>query len=199
MSAIDEFNGMLLEFEQSPDQLKWDFHFPMGVFGTLREGWGNAYLMGTRQGTPSPSPLRQHVYKAHYKAFLHDFVAVGLRICYEPGSTAPFEIYEYTEVDWAKMIGNVDRLEGFSPGCRGGYHRGGYHRTLARLHVLPADFKHPQFESKGGERRNLHLPKADWIKYPSLPCWIYSSVRENDASIDSPRTPIIWDGVRFDK
>ena len=198
-NSLDKFLQMLFEFEQAPETLKWDFSFPMGVFGTLRQGWGNDPLMGYREGEKPQPRSRPHTFVAHYKAFLTDFVAVGLRIRNEPGATAPFEIYVYEESQWEKMIPRVDSLEGFHPGSKYG---GGYHRTLASLHLLPAEFTHPLFEGQDRtwERdRNLKIPMAQWTNYHSLPCWIYSSLSENNATIDSPRTPILWDGVRFDK
>ena len=195
-NPLDRFVAMLFEFDRSPESLKWDFSFPMGVFGTLRQGWGNDYLMGHKEGTKPLPRSRPHTFAAHYKAFLTDFVAVGLRIRHEPGASAPFEIYVYEESQWEEMITNVDMLEGFSPGR----HSGGYHRTLANLHILPAEFTHPLFEGRTTrDDRNLKIPMSQWNKYYSLPCWIYSSVSENDATVDSPRTPILWDGVRFDK
>lgn len=193
---------MLLEFEQAPEAIKWDFVFPMGVFGTLRQGWGNDFLMGYRKGTKPQPRSRPHTFVAHYKAFLTDFVAVGLRVRNEPGATAPFEIYVYEEDQWEQMIPRVDSLEGFRPGNRSSH---GYHRTLANLHILPADFQHPLYKegdaasSVWDRDRNLRIPLMQWTNYHSMPCWIYSSLSENNATIDSPRTPILWDGVRFNK
>lgn len=191
------YEPLLHDFEGSGDLCRWNFPFPMGVFGTLRKGWANNYLMGGRVANHRLQPYR---YKSHYKAFLPDFVASGLTIYYRPDASAPFEVFAYDRDQWEQMIVAVDSLEGFTP-PDGGWH---YHRTLAFLRVLPANFDHPLFDpenhrARAQNERNLGIPVNDWHNYPSIPCWIYSGLAENLRALTSSRTPIIWDGVHYQK
>lgn len=188
---MDEKSQTLVEtlkqqFPSLSQESRWAVPFPMGVFGTLRQGCGNHRLMGSRQPNSGPQ------FSSHLKAFLPDFVAVGIHLEWCHNSCAPFEIYVYEPGQWQKMIPRVDMLEGFSPG-RSRY-RSSYHRTLANLHVLPDDFDHPLF--RGGhlyEARDLAIPVDDWSKFPAIPCWIYSSIEQNEISFQSGRTTLIWD------
>ena len=201
-------NQLVESFKAADDLAKWEVPFPMGVFGTLRAGWGNHPLMGTKVGA-KPSklnktnrwyrPWSKAQYCQHFKAFMPHFTASGLTIHFSPDSSAVFEVYVYDPDNWKQMIPSVERLEGFSPGRESrGY---GYHRTLTWLHLLPSNFSSPFFsESFGGRSdRDLQLPVADWKNYPKLPCWVYSSLEENQRSFEGKKSPIIWDGVLFDK
>lgn len=192
---------LLSRFENCTDAEKWDVRFPMGVFGTLRQGWGNHPLMGYKDGVEieddSVAWRMQSScnYLSHHKAFLPHFVAVDLSIHHQPGSSAVFEIYTYDAANWDLMIPSVDRLEGFSPDNIGGGYS--YHRTLVWMRVLPKDFQHPHFDRRRQRdwgRRTLEILKMDWEQYPKMPCWVYSSLDENTQNKRMSDTPIIWDG-----
>lgn len=184
---------LMRQFNES--SFKWNVPFPMAVFGTLRAGWGNHYLMGTKDG-------ERPRFKSHHKAFLPHFVATGLSIKYSPDSSAVCEVYTYDAENWARMIPNVDGLEGFRPG-RERHYSGGYHRTLMNLHILPDDFQSPFYENERGygrgwgSVRDLQIPKTEWGNYPKVPCWIYSSVYQNQECLIESDTPFIWDGTKI--
>lgn len=153
--------------------------FPMGVFGTLREGQYNHHLM--RLGT---------FYKSQ-KAFMPNFVAEGLSLKAKAKATAPFEVYFYNREEWNKIIERVDALESFSPRMAGlpgsdTWSYGGYYRTLSYLHILPDEYDLPT--DLWGER-NLGIPENEWEKYERIPCWVYSN-RKNNSICNG--YPIIW-------
>jgi len=197
---------LLAEHKAAAAADKWNVPFPMGVFGTLRKGWGNTGLMGQPPGQKLVEDAesdfwrrpRNYSYESHYKAFMPHWSATGLSIHHDPGASCVFEIFTYTPDNWEKMIVNVDRLEGFTPGpSRYEY---GYHRTLAWLHRLPEDYEHEQYEAvaayygSGREPRTLDIPSSEWSKYPRMPCWVYASIQENKASLELKDSPVIWLG-----
>ena len=160
---------------------RWYLPFPMGVFGTLREGqWNNGRMHNGKV-------------EVHKMAFMPHFVAHGLSISFRKNSSAPFEIFFYRPEEWEKIIGSVDSLEGFSP-RRALTHKYGYYRTLAWLNMLPNDFKHYLFSKSNnlldGER-DLKIPIKEWDKYERVPCWVYSSVFQNEKSTQFDT--IIWE------
>lgn len=175
---------LLAESRELSPELRWDLPFPMGVFGTLRKGRGNAYRME-----------RGHI-GGHFKAFMPHFIAHGLSITFKQGASAPFEIYAYTPENWKKMIPGVDALEGFSPAyaTRNRQYHFGYYRTLAWLHVLPDAFSHNLFDE--GRRldatRDLELPVDEWSQYERVPCWVYSNIHGNAASREADVDTVIW-------
>ena len=191
MITMFDASNLMEDFRLSTGNVnRWMVPFPMGVFGTLRKGWGNTRLMGFHNGP--------YEYISHHKAFLPHFVAVGLAIHHEEGASAVFEVFTYDPENWTAMIPRVDSLEGFSPRLSH-TRRSWYHRTLVSLRVLPDEFEHEEFCGRGSgggwrDKRTLDIPMDDWDKYPVLPCWVYSSVEENTASKKSSDTPIIWDG-----
>ena len=213
MNVIDT-DQLLEEHANADGRAKWDVPFPMGVFGTLRKGWGNTGLMG---GSPD-EPLedddekcyyrhsRDYSYEAHFKAFMPHWSASGLSISHHPGASGVFEVFIYAPDHWKKMIVNVDRLEGFrlnTDGAdknRSGYYRHGYHRTLAWLHVLPDDYEHEQYANHTNyfgvarDPRTLDIPSAEWSDYPRIPCWVYGSIHENELSLELDDSPVIWFG-----
>lgn len=184
--AMYNYEGLLDIMPKISEERRWTLPFPMGVFGTLRQGWCNNHLMGSRDKRGS------YTYEAHYKAFLPHFVPQGLRLIFQPNAAGVFEVFTYNTPNWRKMIPNVDRLEGFTPPK--GYF---YHRTLVWLSILPANFEHMLFDksisSKYRDERDLKIPKSEWMQYPQLPCWVYSSIEENSRALKSTN-PIIWDG-----
>lgn len=188
----------LLEgFDKLSNEEKWKCPFPMGVFGTLRKGNGNAYLMGRPEGSKEEnSPrFRNHTYRSWHKAFLPDFHAIGLSIKHEVDDSAVFEVYTYEPDQWKEMIPSVDALEGFSPGHQRLPYS--YWRTLVMMRILPDDFEHEAFESglAWGKKRVLDIPRTEWEQYQSIPCWVYSSSSQNDAARSRQDHPIIWDGL----
>jgi len=197
--------ALLKEFDQQDN--KWTAPFPMGVFGTLRMGCGNDYLMGSPlEGERDPRQSNgrwwggarednRGRYSSHHKAFMPHFVAHGLSISFAYSKAAVFEVFTYKPDEWNQMIGSVDNLEGFHPGGR--RWQGGYWRTLAYLHILPDDYQHKQFKGMGMGDRVLPIPMEEWSKYPHVPCWVYSSIRENKACeerLGKEHSPIIWYG-----
>lgn len=162
----------LLESERD-----WWQPFPMGVFGTLRSGMGNNHRMHKGQVTK----VR--------KAFMPHFIAHGLSISFKEGSSAPFEVFFYSPEEWKKMIPGVDSLEGFRPGSRYKY---GYHRTLANLRLLPEDFEHDLFKYVNlGDFRDLEIPQEQWESFQWVPCWVYSSMSQNEKA--QKCGTIIWE------
>lgn len=167
----------------------YDLTFPMGVFGTLREGHGNNRLMHRAE------------IALHCKAFMPHFLAHGLSISFHKNCTAPFEVFFYRPEEWRKMIPSVDSLEGFSPkyAAEKGW---GYHRTLAWIHLLPADYTHELFPDpdshKGwyslGAERDLRIPQEEWAKYERVPCWVYSNRTSNERAREAKVDTVIWDG-----
>lgn len=148
----------------------YDQRFPLGVFGTLRSRQCNAHLMA-----PAAGPWR---------AFLPNFVAIGIHLEYRPGSTAPFEVYDFPASSWLRDLAPIDDLEDFDPSARAGLAATGpYVRALAWLRLLPRDYRHPCFAADvdiplvGGSRepRDVGIPPRHWHQYPAIPCWIYAN------------------------
>lgn len=167
----------------TPPRERWELPFPLAVFGTLRAGFRNHALMQL-------GPVA-----ACRRAFLPHFRARQIDLICHPRASAPFEVYCYDPAAWAAVIDPVDRLEGFAaPGSPAA----SYHRSLAWLYLLPAEFTHPMFgpDMLEGER-DLGLDPASWPTYERLPCWIYSSVRQNTHALSRPDSPIIWDGIVY--
>ena len=195
-------------FEEFSAHPSWTAPFPMGVFGTLRLRCGNTYLMGNSVDGKQPPPERswwretpQPKYQSWHKAFMPHFSPSGLSIQYDKDKAGVFEVFTYTPEEWSHMIGPVDGLEGFSPqrdNGRGGY---GYYRTLAWLHILPEDFKSKFFDTDPwpGDPRTLSIPVEDWGKHQRVPCWVYSSRRQNERSVDGglDYQPVIWYGDKI--
>lgn len=179
---ITEACSLLEKSKDLPRTDRWNVPFPMGVFGTLRKGHWNARRMEAGK------------IETHSKAFMPHFIAHGLSISFEKEASAPFEIYTYTPDEWAKMIPGVDNLEGFSPAYADEHRHYGYFRTLAWLHVLPDDFRHPLFDSTSGlsSRRDLRIKPDEWNQYPRVPCWVYSGIRANDAARLAGVDTVIW-------
>lgn len=161
----------------------------MGVFGTLRRNCCNTYLMG------SSNRNKNLQYFSHHKAFLPHFSATGISIHFKLNCAAVFEIFSYSSDQWEKMIRGVDALEGFTPNQKGGMLEFGYWRTLAWLHILPDDFHDPIFQNPWCRKeRILDIPVEQWNSFPRVPCWIYSSIRENREALKRQQNPIIWYG-----
>ena len=188
-TQVLQAKALLLKFEKTKDE--WFMPFPMGVFGTLRKGWGNDPLM--HRGKVA----------AWTRAFLPHFTASGLTIHCTEGGSAPFEIYFYNKAEWDKMIPSVDRLEGFHPQYLDERRPGewadyGYHRTLVWLSLLPEEFaEHPPYMGRGrgswGER-NLEIGTATWKDYDRVPCWVYSNGKANREVKKLEGNPLIWQG-----
>ncbi len=201
--------ALLKQHKEAKGLEKWNVPFPMGVFGTLRMNWGNTALMGMPKDTRKAEDwgwddwghrARDYEYESHHKAFLPHWNAQGLRIFHAPESSGVFEIFTYTPENWKKMIAGVDRLEGFRPHVeedeRDYRWRGyGYFRTLVWLHLLPDNYDNRYFSSRSYDSpRDLKIPADKWQDYPKVPCWVYASIRENEASQKLPDSPIIWCG-----
>lgn len=182
MSLIQEATQLLTNSHDLAPEKRWYLPFPMGVFGTLRDKQCNNGLM--HKGKVA----------LQRKAFMPHFLASGLSISFSKGCTAPFDVFFYDKDQWDAMIPRVDRLESFSPpnnsmGSQSWW--GYYYRTLAYLHLLPEDFEHKLFTDVNlGRDRDLRIKEEDWQKYERIPCWVYSSKRQNEAAQHSGT--IIW-------
>ena len=172
---------LIEDFQKQKSLARWDVPFPMGVFGTLRMGWGNNRLM--------------RGYSHMQRAFLPHFAPTGLHIDFVPGVAGMFEVYFYTPENWEKMIPSVDALEGFHPkeNPKGWF----YWRTLVNLRLLPEDFPEDQYgwrETSTSTRRVLDIPMEDWEKYPQTASWVYSSIEQNKICVKAKidHDPIIW-------
>jgi gamma-glutamylcyclotransferase (GGCT)/AIG2-like uncharacterized protein YtfP len=178
---IDDAVALLETGNKLPENERWSLPFPMGVFGTLRQGRGNNYLM------------HHSKVSGYARAFMPHFIASGLTIYHSPNASAPFEVFYYEGVDWGKMIPSVDSLEGFSPSSERDSRWGGYYRTLAWLHVLPKEFKHELYETVSlGTSRDLRIDSKTWTEYTRILCWVYSSRNQNKAAEDAKLSPVIW-------
>jgi gamma-glutamylcyclotransferase (GGCT)/AIG2-like uncharacterized protein YtfP len=164
----------------TPAERRWQLPFPLGVFGTLRAGFGNHHLL-----QPDRAAGRR-------RAFLPHFRARELGLHFHPGASAPFEIYFYQPADWRAVIGPVDQLEDFAPP---GSETAEFHRTLAWLALLPDGFEHPAFTVPLEEERDLHIAPSAWAEHERVPCWIYSNIRANRRAAALADAPIIWDNV----
>jgi gamma-glutamylcyclotransferase (GGCT)/AIG2-like uncharacterized protein YtfP len=182
-TALERAQLLLSTLPATPPAARWDFPFPLAVFGTLRDGMENNHLMHLGR------------IQAHHRAFLPHFVACDIELRYRRGATAPFEIFVYESDEWHKIIGPVDRLEDFSPDVSLEH---GYHRTLAWLRLLPADYDHPAYTGAmlRGER-DLGIDPATWVMYERVPCWIYANLAQNRRGSHEADCPIIWDGAHF--
>ena len=171
---VEEF----LQSKKSKPAYSWPF--PMGVFGTLREGQGNNPRMHAGKVT------------SHRIGFLPHFFARGLSIGYLKNSCAPFEVFSYEPDEWNKMIPGVDR---FSPD-RVHSHDWGYFRTLVWINLLPAGTVNERWFSKRadlGEHRDMKIDSSTWNEYEKVPCWVYSNVSSNTLLVKSePTNPLIW-------
>ena len=180
---LDQARRLLASLDATPPAQRWQMPFPMAVFGTLRAGFRNHHLMQLGR------------IAARQLAFLPHFRACQIDLVFHAGASAPFEIYFYEPADWQAVIDPVERLEGFSPH---GPRTGSYHRSLAWLSLLPDEFQHAAYAPAMLEaERDLELKPASWPQYDRVPCWIYSSIAQNERAREMPDSPIIWDGVVF--
>ena len=172
-----------LQTENNAKRFNWPF--PMAVFGTLRKGQGNNRLMHGGK------------VEKHRLAFLPHFYAQSLSVGHKTNSTAPFEVFYYTPQEWKEMIFNVDCLESFDPASAFGNTNGGYYyRTLAWLRLLPEGYHDEWFPLN--ERadlwgyRDMDIDPALWNEFGRVPCWIYSNMRANKPASQEANSPIIW-------
>src|SRR4051812_37899280 len=141
---------------------RFDWPFPLGVFGTLRKNQGNNRLM---HQTPVAS---------HRLAFLPHFYAQSLGIGHTTNACAPFEVFSYTPEDFAKMIHRVDCLESFDPRSDHGGSNGGYYfRTLVWLRLLPEGYEDEWFPKSARAdlwgHRDMAIDPKLWDKYERIP------------------------------
>ncbi len=184
-----------LKTEDTPERFNWPF--PMAVFGTLRKHQGNNRLMHGGKVTE------------HRLAFLPHFYASGLSVSHEQNSTAPFEVFYYSPEEWSKMIYSVDCLESFDPvSCHGKRNRGYYYRTLAWLyllpegdrtltwlHLLPEGYQDKWFPDGRADlynKRNMGIKPEIWKYFERVPCWIYSNMQATKEAVQEETSPIIW-------
>lgn len=187
---VNRYAYMLDEFNKINNiKEKYNFPFPMGVFGTLRkipEGQGNHRRMDISK------------YYLHKKAFVPNFSVSGLSTFFSLGASGIFELFFYDKEEWNQMIIGVDRLESFCPGQESyGY----YHRTLVWAYILDDNEFNEEYNaginlrySLNNERRLPLLP-SNWSNYKKVPAWIYSSTPENkecEQCKDKIVDTIIW-------
>ena len=174
-------NALPADWAESSPLQRWRQPLPLAVFGTLRAGQRNHHLM---QATPIVATRR---------AFLPHFRAEGIELYFHADGSAPFEIFWYDPAGWEEVLGPVEALEEFQPGIV----TNGYHRSLAWLSLLPADFDHPAFACELELSRDLGLAPAAWAGFERVPCWIYSNLAQNRLAQQHGAAPLIWDGVVF--
>ncbi|MBL8797872.1 MAG: hypothetical protein JNM56_28500, partial [Planctomycetia bacterium] len=167
-------------FEHTPPAERWALPFPLAVFGTLRVGFRNHHLM-------MRAPVAHHA-----RACLPHCYARDIELYFRAGSSAPFEIFVYEPDAWRAVMPNIEALEEFVPGR---FQEGGYYRTLAWLHLLPADFTHPAFDAELAAERDLRIEPAQWQQAERVPCWVYSSLEQNRRLRSVGDAPLIWDGM----
>lgn len=144
------------------EKVDYSIAYPMAVFGTLRKNECNNHLMNNGNF---------HDWKI---GFLPNFYCKSIWLNYRKGSSAPFEIFFYSQDEWNKIIKRVDRLEGFSPESKNNV---GYLRTLVYIHILPSDYKN--FPSLSTRVRDLQIPENQWNDFEKIPCWVYSNDEAN--------------------
>lgn len=181
----EERVAAFLKFEDSPKRFDWPF--PMAVFGTLREHQGNNRLM------------HQAEIQKVRAAFLPNFYCSGISCLARENGCAPFEVFYYTPEEWSKMLYRVDCLEGFDPeDCwhRRNDTRSGYYRTLAWLRLLPEGYVGEYFKVGRGcdlwGERDMALDPKEWDKYEKVPAWVYTSTGHNALSGKLPNSHVIW-------
>lgn len=187
MNVLKDVRALYKEFESSKDDVnRYDFPFPMAVFGTLRSlptCQGNShrmYIGGVR-------PIQ------HSKAFLPHTRPQSIWLDFSKGDAGPFEVYFFTPDDWQKIIPGVDALESFAKTRKDW----GYLRTLMALRILP-DKTYPAFETGIGRGRMmdkyLGISEKDFDEYEMIPAWVYSSRECNDLLNSlGERSPVLWD------
>ena len=172
------------EFMKSRDTIdRYDFPFPMAVFGTLRsfpENQGNSNKM---YAYGEVEPLE------HRKAFIPHLEPRGIWLEYRQNNSGPFELYSYSPDDWKQMIIGVDRLEGFNK--YSGRH--GYLRTLMGARLLPEDYRDKVFGRGIGGPLGLNIQLEEFDSYPVVPCWVYSN-RGANSLVKKNDNVILWDG-----
>lgn len=171
---------LLSGFDAAAGAERWAVPFPLAVFGTLRAGLRNH------------GHMQRGRIQAQCRAFLPHFVARGLELYCRRSASAPFEVYFYDASDWHQVIAETDELEDFDPAQQPA---AGYHRSLAWLRVLPAEFDARAYDPEWiDDERDLEIEPARWPEFAQVPCWVYSSLEQNRLVSGFRDTPIIWDG-----
>jgi len=172
---------MYERFQKASNKEKYDFPFPMAVFGTLRKDYSNSCLMRNRNVECL----------AHSKAFITHMIPSGLWLDFKKDATGVAEVYFYDKLNWKSMIRSVDGLEGFNKHSDSNY---GYNRTLVRIHLLPKDFK-SNFYGKNSilySDRDFGILESCWEQYVSIPAWIYANTETNVNCLKLKNHPILW-------
>jgi hypothetical protein len=172
-----------LKTDDSPERFNWPF--PMGVFGTLRQYQGNNRLM------------HETTVEKHRLAFLPHFYAQSLGIGHATNACAPFEVFYYKPEDFSRMIFRVDRLESFDPQVNhGGSNNSYYFRTLVWLRLLPEGYEDEWFPKTVRAdiwgHRDMAIDPKNWDKYERVPAWVYSNMRATKPASKEQQSPIIW-------
>lgn len=205
MDHISQARSLYKSFWLSNDRIeKYNTPFPIGVFGTLRR-------IPTNQGNAHVIHVREPVH--HCKAFLPHFSSSGLSLNFKENASCIMELYFHDPADWPTVIEKCDRLESFSPSANYQGREevrnlcGYYHRTLMEVKILPDDYANDLFNrplrSVDGwfDDRDLKIPTSDWNQFVSVPAWVYSTFRANDALIENESikvhttSPMLWDGL----
>lgn len=182
--------NMYDEFLKAKDIDKYDFPFPMAVFGTLRRGWSNSCLMGSHKNSFKASRYFDFRYLAHCKAFIPHMLPSGLWLEFQEGCSGAAEVYFYNKNNWNHMIRGVDSLEGFYKNS--GSH--GYNRTLVKMHLLKKDFQSEFYDKKMGlyNTRDLAIMESSWNDYATIPAWIYANTEININCSKLSSNPVLW-------
>lgn len=171
----------MINYQEMLKNIDYSKPFPFAVFGTLRRGFSNHYLMNAKKAFQV------------YRGVLPGFITEGLWLVEKKGATCPVEIYCYEKQIWDQLIYQIDLLEGFYP-CNKNlktYVYADYERTLADVKIIPDNYK-VEFPGLRIRKRDLNIPVEEWSKWQSIPCWIYSNCEANHKKPDS----VIWTGSR---
>jgi len=201
MNFLKKVDRLFEKFQLSKDNAdRYDYPFPMAVFGTLREypnSQGNSRKMYA-YGDVTPV--------AHLTGFLPHTKPDGINLDFDKDYPGPFEIFFYTPDDWQKVIGPIDDLEGFEPKKRthGNWY---YVRTLMAVRLLPEKeaWWHDTFaqeiwqsnNSSYGGRIKLSIDPERFGDFRTVPAWVYSNEECNDAiKALGQDSPVLWEGKR---
>ncbi len=160
------YQELLEKFLDSPvSPQRYDYNFPLAVFGTLRsipKDQGNVkWFQGIK-----PSKIE--------KGFLKNCEPEGIYLNACLGNNGPFEVYYFNQDSFAKMIPSIDRLESFSPCDMEGFY---YQRTLVYINLLPDGFEEDVFSKGIGPKLSLKIDEDK--EFEKIPCWIYSNNKVN--------------------
>lgn len=160
------YQELLENFLNSPvSPERYDYSFPLAVFGTLRSIPKDQGNMKWFQGI-EPCKIE--------KGFLKNCSPHLIYLNVSIGNYGPFEVYYFDKESFLKMIPSIDTLESFSAkNMRGNY----YQRSLVYINLLPERFKEDVFAKGIGDELSLDIDESQ--EFEKIPCWVYSNKQVN--------------------